>query len=517
MAARLASSGGTGTEYRLERDCLGEMAVPKKALYGIQTQRAIRNFPITGVRISHYPDFIKSLAAIKKAAALANRRLGFLDAGRAEAIAAACDSLLAGKHRAQFRVDVIQGGAGTSSNMNANEVIANLALEIMGRERGDYGYLHPNNHVNLSQSTNDVYPTAIRLTLLSMGRRLHAAMGRLCRALEEKGREFAHIIKIGRTQLQDAVPMTLGQEFSAWAVMLGEDRRRLFEAMDLVREINLGGTAIGTGLNAPHGYAPLAVELLTEVSGRRMILAENLVEATQDAGAYVQFSGTLKRTAVKLSKICNDLRLLSSGPRCGLGEIRLPEMAPGSSIMPGKVNPIIPEVVNQIAFQVIGADLTVTLAAEAGQLELNAMEPVLAHNLFSSLLLLRKGCLVLAEKCVKGITADAERCMGFVARSMGLATALSPHVGYEVAAKAALLALSRGITVAEAAKELLGWEDSRLAEVLSPHNMLQPAQPKREYFCFTADGGTLGAAPAAQGPTGKGKARKNGKAGKNVE
>ncbi len=477
--------------YRLESDCLGEMAVPDKALYGIQTQRAIRNFPITGVRISHYPDFIKSLAAIKKASALANERLGLLDAEKAGAIAAACDLLLSGRHCGQFRVDVIQGGAGTSTNMNANEVIANLALEILGRKRGEYAHLHPNNHVNLSQSTNDVYPTAIRLTLITMGRRLIAAMGRLCAALEVKGREFAHIIKIGRTQLQDAVPMTLGQEFSAWAVMLGEDKKRLVEAMDLVREINLGGTAIGTGLNAVEGYAPLAVALLSEISGRRMILAENLVEATQDAGAYVQFSATLKRTAVKLSKICNDLRLLSSGPRCGLGEIRLPEMAPGSSIMPGKVNPVIPEVVNQIAFQVIGADLTVTLAAEAGQLELNAMEPVLAHSLFSSLLLLRKGCLVLAEKCVKGITADEARCKSFVDQSMGLATALSPHVGYETAAKVALSALSRGVTVAQAARDMLGWDETRLAETLSPEAMLQPSQPKREYFCYTADGGSV--------------------------
>ena len=463
--------------HRLESDSLGEMAVPAGALYGVQTLRAIHNFPITGVRISHYPEFVKALAAIKKAAAQANERMGLLDPIRAGAIRQACDLLMAGKHRAHFRVDVIQGGAGTSSNMNANEVIANLALEILGRPRGDYAFLHPNNHVNLSQSTNDVYPSAIRLTLVIMGQTLHKAMGRLSAAFEAKAAEFAHVIKMGRTQMQDAVPMTLGQEFKAWAVMVEEDRQRLLEALDLVREINLGGTAIGTGLNAPAQYAPLVVSLLNEVSGQGMILAENLVEATQDAGAYVQFSGVLKRTAVKLSKICNDLRLLSSGPRCGLGEIRLPKMAPGSSIMPGKVNPIIPEVVNQIAFQVIGSDLTVTMAAEAGQLELNAMEPVLAHNLFNSLMLLRRGCVVLAEKCIKGIEADEEQCLRYVEQSIGLATALCPHVGYDMAAKVAQHAARLGVTVHAAAGELLGWDDARLREVLDPRQMLRPGQP----------------------------------------
>ncbi|EPR43480.1 Fumarate hydratase class II [Desulfovibrio sp. X2] len=471
-------------ECRIESDCLGELPVPARALYGIQTERAIRNFPITGVRISHYPEFVKSLAFIKKAAALANRRMELLDEARAEAICAACDQIIEGRHRGHFRVDVIQGGAGTSSNMNANEVIANLALEIMGRKRGDYAHLHPNNHVNLSQSTNDVYPSAIRLTLLSMGLALHEAMGVLAESLAKKSREFADVIKIGRTQLQDAVPMTLGQEFGAWAIMVGEDRQRLLEALDLVREINLGGTAIGTGINAPKGYAEAVVGILAEISGRRVVLAENLVEATQDAGAYVQFSGVLKRTAVKLSKICNDLRLLSSGPRCGLGEIHLPEMAPGSSIMPGKVNPIIPEVVNQIAFQVIGSDLTVTMAAEAGQLELNAMEPVLAHNLFGSLLLLRRGCKVLAAKCIDGITADEKRCRDFVAQSMGLATALSPYVGYETAARVALDAIRNGRTVHESARELLDWDEEKLSEVLAPEHMLAPTQPKREYFGF---------------------------------
>ncbi len=474
-------AGPSPAEHRMESDCLGSLPVPEDALYGIQTLRAIHNYHITGVRISHYPEFIKALAAIKKAAALANNRLGLLDDERTQAIAWACDQLLAGKHRAHFRVDVIQGGAGTSSNMNANEVIANLALERLGRPRGDYAHLHPNNHVNLSQSTNDVYPTAIRLALVFMGLNLHKAMGRLTRALEDRARCFADVIKIGRTQLQDAVPMTLGQEFHAWAIMVGEDRQRLVEALDLVREVNLGGTAIGTGINAPDDYPALAVKLLCEVSGQKMILAENLVEATQDAGAYVQFSGVLKRTAVKLSKICNDLRLLSSGPRCGLGEIKLPEMAPGSSIMPGKVNPVIPEVVNQIAFQVIGSDLTVTLAAEAGQLELNAMEPVLAHNLFGSLMLLKRGCLTLADKCISGIEADEARCRAFVEQSLGLATALVPHVGYESASHIARAALHKGVSVAEAAAEMLGWSAERLAEVLDPRQMLAPLPSPRPY------------------------------------
>ena len=479
--------GPGSRQYRIESDSLGELQVPASVLYGIQTLRAIHNFPITGVRISHYPEFIKALAAIKKAAALANQRMELLDPERAKAICRACDLVMAGKHRSHFRVDVIQGGAGTSSNMNANEVIANLALEIMGRKRGDYRFLHPNNHVNLSQSTNDVYPSAIRLTLVIMGRALHKAMGKLSRAFQEKADQFAHVIKIGRTQLQDAVPMTLGQEFRSFAIMVEEDRQRLNEALELVREINLGGTAIGTGINAPPEYAPLVVALLNQVSGQGMLLAENLVEATQDAGAYVQFSGVLKRTAVKLSKMCNDLRLLSSGPRCGLGEIRLPKMAPGSSIMPGKVNPIIPEVVNQIAYQVIGSDLTVTMAAEAGQLELNAMEPVLAHNLFNSLMLLRRGSLVLADKCVKGIEADEEQCRKYVDQSLGLATALCPYAGYDLASKVAQHAARQGISVRQAAKELLGWDEARLSEVLNPENMLRPVEPKREYVCFTSE------------------------------
>jgi aspartate ammonia-lyase len=360
--------------YRMEHDLLGKKAVPAGRYYGIQTLRAVENFSITGIPISHYPHLIVSLAYIKKAAALANQELGLLPGEISGAICRACDEILAGKYLDEFVVDVIQGGAGTSTNMNANEVIANVALELMGSEKGCYDIIHPLNHVNMSQSTNDVYPTALRLTLSVELDRLVKEMGSFQKALADKGVEFADVIKMGRTQLQDAVPMTLGQEFEAYAVTEGEDIQRVKEAQSLIHEINMGATAIGTGLNAHPQYAQLVTQKLRELSHVPVVESQNLVEATQDTGAYVQLSGVLKRVAVKLSKICNDLRLLSSGPRAGLGEINLPPMAPGSSIMPGKVNPIIPEVVNQVAFEVIGNDMTVTLAAEAGQLELNVME-----------------------------------------------------------------------------------------------------------------------------------------------
>jgi aspartate ammonia-lyase len=359
--------------FRVEHDLLGQRQVPVERYYGIQTLRAIENFKITGIPISHYPHLIYSLANIKKAAALANQELGLLPQNLAEAICRACDEILAGRYLEEFVVDVIQGGAGTSTNMNANEVIANVALELSGFEKGRYDVIHPLNHVNMSQSTNDVYPTALRLTISAKLDLLLTEMGLLQSSLAAKGVEFADVIKMGRTQLQDAVPMTLGQEFEAYAVMEGEDIQRVKEAQSLIREINMGATAIGTGLNAPPQYARLVTEKLRQLTRIPVIESQDLVEATQDTGAYVQLSGVLKRVAVKLSKICNDLRLLSSGPRAGLGEINLPPMALGSSIMPGKVNPIIPEVVNQVAFEVIGNDVTVTMASEAGQLELNVM------------------------------------------------------------------------------------------------------------------------------------------------
>src|ERR671928_1412708 len=416
--------------WRNEHDLLGDRAVSQDAYYGVHTMRAVENFPITGTSISIYPDLIHALACVKQAAALANNELELLDAEKAAAIVKACEEIRAGQLHDQFVVDVIQGGAGTSTNMNANEVVANRALEHLGHKRGEYRYIHPLEDVNMSQSTNDVYPTAVKVALNFAIRRLVGAMSTLRGAFEEKAREFFEVLKMGRTQLQDAVPMTLGQEFGAYAVMIGEDEERLAEASRLIQEINLGATAVGTGINAHPRYAELACCRLAEITGIRLITAQNLVEATQDAGAFVQLAGVLKRVAVKLSKICNDLRLLSSGPRAGFGEINLPAVQSGSSIMPGKINPVIPEVVNQVAFEVIGNDVTVSFAAEAGQLQLNAFEPIIAHSLSKSVTHLRNGCLTLAERCVKGITANRERLRASVEQSIGIVTALNPYIGY---------------------------------------------------------------------------------------
>jgi aspartate ammonia-lyase len=462
------------TPTRLEHDLLGERQIPVAALYGIHTLRALENFPITGTPIGVYPGLMQALAYVKEACALANHELGLLDDQRTAAIAQACQEIRAGQHHKHFVVDVIQGGAGTSTNMNANEVIANRALEILGFERGQYHEIHPLEHVNLSQSTNDVYPTAVKVALRFKIDKLVAAMEILRLEFDAKAREFGDILKMGRTQLQDAVPMTLGQEFSTYGVMLREDQQRLREAALLIQEINLGATAIGTGINAPPEYAPLACKYLSELTGYQFITADNLVEATQDAGSFVQLSGVLKRVAVKLSKVCNDLRLLSSGPRAGLGEINLPPVQAGSSIMPGKVNPVIPEVVNQIAFEVIGNDVTVSFAAEAGQMQLNAFEPIIAHNLFNSLIYLRQGCLTLAERCVRGITANRERLADIVSHSIGIVTALNPYIGYENASAVAKEAYASGKGVAEIvlAKGLLTKE--QLDEILRPENLTQP-------------------------------------------
>jgi aspartate ammonia-lyase len=461
-------------EFRIEHDLLGERQVPTERYYGIQTLRALENFSISGIPISHYPELIYALASIKKAAAMANQKLGLLPVQVAEAISLACDEILEGKLLDEFAVDVVQGGAGTSTNMNANEVIANRALEIMGSVRGRYDLIHPLNHVNMSQSTNDVYPTALRLALSMKLNDLQREMKDLRRALMAKGREFSDVIKMGRTQLQDAVPMTLGQEFEAWGVMVGEDMQRVIEAQSLIHEINMGATAIGTGLNAHPHYAAVVTELLAEYSGVPVVGSQNLVEATQDTGAYVQLSGVLKRVAVKLSKICNDLRLLSSGPRTGLGEINLPRMAPGSSIMPGKVNPIIPEVVNQVAFEVIGNDVTVTMAAEAGQLELNAFEPMIAYNLFSSIDMLSRACKTLSVRCIEGITANREHCRWMVENSIGLVTALNPRLGYEKSSEIASEALATGKSVYEIVLEKGYLSKEELEELLLPENMTRP-------------------------------------------
>ncbi|MEU8633636.1 aspartate ammonia-lyase [Amycolatopsis sp. NPDC048633] len=435
------------TPTRTERDLLGELTVPAEAYYGVHTRRAMANFPISGLPLRTHPELVVALARVKQAAALANHDVGLLPGDKTSAIVAACEDIVAGELHDQFTVDVIQGGAGTSSNMNVNEVVTNRALEHLGHARGDYARLHPIDDVNLGQSTNDVYPTAVKLAVHAAATELLDAMAELRGALHAKGREFADVVKIGRTQLQDAVPMTLGQEFTAFAVTLGEDEQRLAEALTLLDEINLGGTAIGTGLNAHPDYARHACAHLARLTGRPLVTATDLVEATADVGVFVQVSGVLKRVAVKLSKTCNDLRLLSSGPQAGFNEIRLPKAQAGSSIMPGKVNPVIPEVVNQIAFEVIGNDTTVTLAAEAGQLQLNAFEPIIAHSLLKSLHHLRTGVRTLARRCVTGITANTEYLRRQVHESIGLVTALNPVIGYEAASGLAKKAAATGRSI----------------------------------------------------------------------
>jgi aspartate ammonia-lyase len=471
---------------RVEHDLLGDRAVPADAYYGVHTLRALENFPITGTPIAIYPDLIEALACVKQAAAIANTELGLLDQKQSLAIRLACEDIREGRLHDEFVVDVIQGGAGTSTNMNANEVICNRALELLGHGKGEYQHLHPLDHVNLSQSTNDVYPTALKVALNFGIRRLLAEIAALKNAFAEKAKEFDGVLKVGRTQLQDAVPMTLGQEFSTYAVMLAEDELRLAEAGVLVREINLGATAIGTGINAHPDYAPLVTLRLSEVSGIGLVTSPNLIEATQDAGSFVQLSGVLKRIAVKLSKICNDLRLLSSGPRAGIGEIQLPAVQAGSSIMPGKVNPVIPEVVNQIAFEVIGNDITVTMAAEAGQLQLNAFEPIIAHSLFKSLQHLAAGCRTLTDRCVKGITANAARARFLLDESTALVTALTPILGYARSADIARDALATGRRVYDLVLEK-GWMSrAQLDEILRPEILTRPSRatltppPKRE-------------------------------------
>jgi aspartate ammonia-lyase len=439
---------------RLEHDLLGDFEIPSVAYWGVHTARAAQNFPISGVPIGHYRSLIRALAMVKEAAAEANFKVGELEGELRDAIVKACHEVAEGQFDSQFIVDAIQGGAGTSTNMNANEVIANRALEHLGREKGDYSFCHPLNHVNMSQSTNDVYPTALKVALILELRELIRAMEHLRTAFGNKAREFKDVIKMGRTQLQDAVPMTLGMEFATFARMTMEDEQRLREVIPLLSEINLGGTAIGTQLNAPKGYAAAACEHLTKIAGIQFVVAEDMVEATQDAGVFVMVSGVLKRVAVKLSKTSNDLRLLSSGPRAGLGEINLPPRQAGSSIMPGKVNPVIPEVVNQIAFAMIGYDITVTMAAEAGQLQLNAFEPIMCRALMMGITQLRQGCYVLADNCVDGITANVEKLRADVENSIGLVTALSPTLGYENATVVAQKAQLEGKTVRAVVIEL---------------------------------------------------------------
>ncbi|WP_433868934.1 aspartate ammonia-lyase [Saccharopolyspora sp. CA-218241] len=462
------AAGGTA-RGRTEQDMLGTVTVPEQAYYGAHTARALTNFPISGETLAARPHLIDALAAVKQAAASANVAVAALPEHIGSAIVAACEEIRGGGLHDQFVVDLVQGGAGTSTNMNANEVIANRALELLGRPRGDYVAVHPLDHVNLGQSTNDVYPTAVKLALDAHLRELLDALARLREAFEGKAAEFADVLKVGRTQLQDAVPMTLGQEFGAFGVTLGEDEDRLSEARLLLHELNLGGTAIGTGLNARPGYREAAVARLRDITGiSTLVSAPDLVEATQDVGVFVQLSGVLKRTAVKVSKICNDLRLLSSGPQGGFAEIELPARQAGSSIMPGKVNPVIPEAINQIAFDIIGNDVTVTLAAEGGQLQLNAFEPIIARALGAGLGNLTAGLRVLAEHCVVGIRARRDHLAAVVAGSTGLVTALSPALGYETACSIAVEAHRDGRPALDLVRERTTLTEEQLAALLAP-------------------------------------------------
>jgi aspartate ammonia-lyase len=461
-------------DTRIEHDFLGNVEIPGKAYWGIHAARAVENFPITRSTVAAMPELIVAIAHVKKAAARANRDFGLLTQVQCDAIVWAAEQLIAGRHHKEFVVDVIQGGAGTSTNMNANEVIANLALEKMGHVKGEYQYLHPNDHVNASQSTNDVYPTAVRLSLWFALDGLLQEMARLRESFEDKAQEFAEVLKIGRTQLQDAVPMTLGQELSTYATMLEEDEARVREAKQLIEEINLGATAIGTGINAPEGYSELVCKLLARESQVPIRRAPNLIEATQDTGAFVQLSGVLKRVACKLSKTCNDLRLLSSGPQAGFGDIKLPPRQAGSSIMPGKVNPVIPEVVNQVAFEVIGNDVTVTMASEAGQLQLNAFEPIMGWSLYKSISHLTHACRTLREHCVVGIEPNRELLARRVLESVTLVTALNPIIGYEKSARIAKEAIATGAPIGEVAQKLGIMSREELESLLVPQTLTRP-------------------------------------------
>ena len=476
MIKNTASSQSTCT--RQEHDLLGTRDVPQECLYGVQTLRAIENFNISGSTLSFFPAIIESFAMVKFAAAKANMELGLLDRPIGNAIAKACKEIMGGKHHNHFVVDMIQGGAGTSTNMNANEVIANRALEIMGYERGQYEYCHPNNHVNLSQSTNDAYPTSVKIAVISSNKTLVTALQDLIQSFRTKGEAFSSVIKMGRTQLQDAVPMTLGQSFEAYAVTLEKETLSLHQNANLLLEINMGATAIGTGINSDPEYANKVVKWLREICGLNVINAKNLIEATQDTGAFVMYSSALKKLAIKLSKIANDLRLLSSGPRTGFNEINLPPMQPGSSIMPGKVNPVIPEVVNQIALKVMGNDLTVSLGSEAGQLELNVMEPIIVQSILESMRILENGIRTFQYKCIDGITANKKRCQDMVLNSIGIVTALNPILGYETCSDLAKEALENDRSVYDLVLEKNLLSKENLDIVLLPENMIKPQKMK---------------------------------------
>ncbi|MDC4235476.1 aspartate ammonia-lyase [Pasteurella multocida] len=463
------------TVTRKEVDLLGEREVPADAYWGIHTLRAVENFNISNAVISDVPDFVRGMVMVKKATALANGELGAIPDKISKAIVAACDEILTtGKCLDQFPSDIYQGGAGTSVNMNTNEVVANLALELLGHKKGEYQYLDPMDHVNASQSTNDAYPTGFRIAVYNSIMKLVAKVLYLQQGFENKAKEFSHILKMGRTQLQDAVPMTVGQEFKAFSVLLDEEVRNLTRTAEYLLEVNLGATAIGTGLNTPKGYAPLAVKYLSEVTGLPCVLAENLIEATSDCGAYVMVHGALKRTAVKLSKVCNDLRLLSSGPRAGLNEINLPELQAGSSIMPAKVNPVVPEVVNQVCYKVMGNDTTITFAAEAGQLQLNVMEPVIAQAMFESIDILTNACVNLRDKCIDGITVNKETCENYVFNSIGIVTYLNPFIGHHNGDLVGKICAKTGRGVKEVVLEKGLLTEEELDDILSVENLMNP-------------------------------------------
>ncbi|AWX14888.1 aspartate ammonia-lyase [Mergibacter septicus] len=460
---------------RKEVDLLGEREIPAEVYWGIHTLRAVENFNISKVTISDIPEFVRGMVMVKKATAMTNGALGAIPQQVADAIVSACDHILTtGKCMDQFPSDVFQGGAGTSVNMNANEVVANLALEIMGHKKGEYQYVDPMDHVNASQSTNDTYPTGFRIAVYNSIMQLVEKIRYLQQGFENKAIEFANILKMGRTQLQDAVPMTVGQEFKAFAVLLEEEVRNLTNTSALLLEVNLGATAIGTGLNTPEGYTDLVVQNLSKVTGLPCVKAENLIEATSDCGAYVMVHGALKRTAVKLSKVCNDLRLLSSGPRAGLNEINLPELQAGSSIMPAKVNPVVPEVVNQVCFKVMGNDFTVTMASEAGQLQLNVMEPVIGQAMFESISILTNACVNLRDKCIDGITVNKDVCEGYVFNSIGIVTYLNPFIGHHNGDLVGKICAKTGRGVKEVVLEQGLLTEEELNDILSIENLMHP-------------------------------------------
>lgn len=464
---------------RKEHDLLGELEIPDEAYYGVQTFRSVNNFKITGIKLSAYPDFVKGLAFTKWAAAQANHDLGYLADDVHKGMLQACEEIIEGKFDNEFVVDMIQGGAGTSTNMNANEVIANRCNEILGGKKGEYKPCHPNNHVNYAQSTNDAYPTAAKMGLCLSNQKLIKELEKLIKSFRDKGVEFASHIKMGRTQLQDAVPMTLGQEFESYAASLESELKLLKDAEANLYVVNMGATAIGTGINSDPEYPEKVAQHLSKITGYKIQIAKNLIAATNDTSDFLTLSSQYKRLAVKVSKICNDLRLLSSGPRTGLYEIKLPAMQPGSSIMPGKVNPVIPEVVNQVCFRVIGNDTACMMAAEAAQLELNVFEPVMIYSLFEDASLLVNAFETLREKCVTGIVANAERCKEMVYNSIGLVTALNPILGYEKSSEIAKIALKDNRSVYDLTLEKGYMSKEELQEVLKPENMTQPKKMKK--------------------------------------